>query len=173
MQTLSKLGRAVEEEIRERCASVIDQIESAVTVSWMPVELDVALSEAVDDVAGRDAYWSWGQQAILESARGPLLGPLLSGLQRLGLGPTHAIRRLRGGWGLIYRDCGEISVHADSGARRGRVSVTEIPTVFQNDPYLVGIAAAFDGVIMAVGGRDTRVEFERQGPHVTFDLRWS
>ncbi|MGE0785963.1 MAG: hypothetical protein AB7S26_09765 [Sandaracinaceae bacterium] len=177
VHALSDLGADVEEQVRERCGDVITEIEGAVRVAWMPLELDVRLTQTVYDLCGPERLREWGHAAITKSTEGPLLGPIVEGLRRLGMTPTTALRRVPYGWDLIYRHCGEVRFEGEEeppehGEHTVRLTVAHTPALLRGRSYLIGIAGAFDGVIAFGGGREGRSDHVVDGDVVTFHCRW-
>ncbi len=168
---LSRLG-AEGLRVREDCDAVIATIESSVRTTWLPVELDVALSNRVVHRCGEKRFAAWCRNAIAESAKGPLLEPLMSGLTRLGFGPRHAVRRLPGGWNLIYRNCGTLRIDRewDGGAV---IVIDDVPELVRDHHYATGIGAAFEGVALLIGARSARSDLTERGQALHFELTWT
>ncbi|MCA9607058.1 MAG: hypothetical protein KC619_15740 [Myxococcales bacterium] len=172
LTALDALGDEIAARIRERCAAEIQTIETSIRTAWLPIELDVALTAAVEDIAGVEGARKWGRDAIAESGRGPLLGPILSALHRLGVSPHAALRRVPYGWTLIYRHCGDVRYeHVDEGA--AAIVVEGVPEAMRELSYLRGIAAALDGVVELGGGEEIFTQLSVDGDVVRFDCRWS
>lgn len=172
VKALDALGDEASARIRERCAKPIATIEASIRTAWLPLELDVSLTGAVEEIAGLERARRWGRDAIAESGRGPLLGPILTALRRVGLSPHAALRRVPYGWTLIYRHCGAPRYErVDEGA--AAIVVDGVPEAMREPSYLRGIAAALDGVVELGGGVETFTELSVDGDVVRFDCRWS
>ncbi len=174
VEALRDLGAVDEARVREAAADQVLAIEQAVRVAWLPVELDLVLTEAVEAVCGEQRLRRWGRDAIAKSGDGPLLRPFVNALQRVGLTPHAALKRVPYGWNLVYKDCGKV--------RYERVGDTEALLVHEgapelmceSAPYLVGIAGSFDGVMQIVGGRGCHARAEVVEPGVVhYPCRWS
>src|SRR5687768_11064744 len=108
VESLAALGAARESEIRAAVASVVRAVEDASRVAWLPLALDVRLTEAVAHACGLEGMKRWSSDAIVRSADGPLLGPVIRGLHAIGLAPATTLKRAPYAWGLVYRGCGEL-----------------------------------------------------------------
>ncbi|MFK7999316.1 MAG: hypothetical protein AB8H86_06945 [Polyangiales bacterium] len=167
---LALLGEAKEAEVRAACSEIIAEIDASIRSTWLPVELDVVLTQAVEDICGAEATEEWARQAVYQSAKGPLMGPIIGGLTRLGLGPRHGLRRVPAVWNLIYRNCGSMSCEADPGVAS---LVLKSPTPKMNDTYLRGIGAAFEGLILILGSTVTESTAKIEAGEVRYRVRWS
>lgn len=168
---LSLLGPEDEARVRALCPEVIAEIDASIRTAWLPVELDVVLSQAVEDVCEFDQLAEWARQAVYQSARGPLMGPILDGLTRLGLGPRHALRRLPNIWNLIYKNCGSLSCDAEPG--HAEIVLSSPPMDTLGESYLRGVGAAFEGGVCALGGRIDENIVDIDADEVRFTLRWT
>lgn len=170
---LKALGPAEEAQIRKMAADEIAQIEDSVRVAWLPLALDVVLTEAVGAVCGEERLRQWGRDAIVKSGEGPLLRPFFSALRRVGLTPHAALKAVPYGWKVVYENCGEV--------RYKNVSETEGAIVHENVPmmmhqslaYLIGTAGALDGAMAIVGDRSATATVEVIEPNaVNYACRW-
>lgn len=160
VESLADLGPAAERAIRARCAEAIDTIEDAVRTAWLPLEVDVELTGAVDQVCGRERLHRWSRDAIARSAQGPLLGPFLKTLTALGLTPHAALRLAPKAWTTIYRHCGDLR-YERVGEREALLLQTDAPPVMlDGEAYLHGIAGAFEGAVEVAGAPETRAAIE-------------
>src|SRR5690606_10752912 len=112
LESLDDLGAEHAARVRAEAAGIVSAIQAAVSVAWLPIELDVELTDAVERVAGRARMREWSRNAIVRSTEGPLLRPMLSALTRMGMTPHSAFKRVPYGWSLIYRGCGDLSYEA-------------------------------------------------------------
>lgn len=171
VSSLAGLGEENEAKVRAACPDTIAEIDAAIRSAWLPLKLDLELTQCVEDVCGREAAKEWARQAILASMRGTLLGPVLVGLIRLGLGPQHGLRRVPGGWNLIYKNCGEVTCEARVG--RAELVVREVPPETFAESYVHGIGAAFEGIIAALHGRLEESVIRAQNASLHYTLTWT
>lgn len=174
LEALRDLGPDAEARVRAAVPEVVREVEEAVRVAWLPLELDVRLTEAVERATDEERLRAWGRDAIARSAEGPLLRPILAALERLGLTPHVALKRVPHGWSLIYRDCGEIG-YERLGEREAVLVQDDAPeAMLRSEPYVIGIAGAFDGVMALSGGHGGRAEIaiEPAARRVRYTCRW-
>ena len=175
LASLLTLGDAAKHRIRAAEPEVVATIEQAIRTAWMPLELDRALTSAVGDEVGIEGVRAWSREAIVCSADGVLLGPILRGLQRIGLSPERAFLRAEYGWNLIYRQCGHLSFRSDDEENSGALVNTSAPQLMYDDAvYCEGIAGAWEAVIAVTGGRSGRVTVTREPneERIRYDCRW-
>ena len=175
VQSLGMLGPEHERAIREEVADVVRAVESASRVAWLPLELDIQLTAAVERACGRERMKRWARDAIERSAETWLLRPVVVGLSALGLTPPGALKRLQTGWSLMYRTCA--AVHYEHADEHGITLVhTDAPDAMIGDlTYLEGIAGAFEGIAEVGGATHVRstVEIERDRCVVFYRIDWA
>lgn len=157
--------------IRRECRSLIEPVEAALRISWLPFELNSALVEQVEVVCGPEAAAGWAQESIRRSMSGTLLRPIFDGLMRLGLGPQHAIKRCAAGWDLLYKNAGRLECTRTE-ANEATLILSGAPKVMRAPSYLRSIAATYAGIAMELGGRDVETNFV-VNRHVEFSVRWN
>ena len=159
------------EAIRRECRALIEPVEAALRVSWLPLELNSALIARVEEISGREATRSWVHASLLRSMKGTLLKPVVDGLTRLGLGPQHGLRRCSYGWNLLYKNAGHLEcTHAEIG--KATLVMVDAPAEATTESYLRALASAFEGVAIGLGGQHVEADFV-QGEHISFSVRWA
>lgn len=174
LESLSDLGAAQELAVRRAVPDVVRQVDDASRVAWLPLDLDIQLTEAVEREVGRERMKRWGRDAIARSAESPLLRPVMVGLRAMGLTPHTALKRAPYAWTLIYRGCGDLE-YQHVGDTEAALVHEWVPTPMLRTPsYLHGIAGAFDGAIEIGGGRDIEsdVEHDVQAKRAVYRHRW-
>lgn len=172
VRAIEALGEADAKRVRTRCREAIREVEDALRVAWLPLELDVAITGAVHAVCGEARLRRWSADAIAATARGPLLRPMLAALQRMGLTPHTALKRAPYAWTLIYKHCGAVRYETD-GPLAASLWIEGGPAPLLEDAYLRGMAGTFDGVLEIGGGADGRCEVERHDRGVRLACTWS
>src|SRR6185437_6112613 len=98
---------------------VLAQVEEASRLDWMPIELNVAFTDAVLHVLGPElsrAHWRRESARMLES---PIMRPIVQGLTSLlKTTPEKLLSFLPRSWGLIYRDVDVEVLPAGPSSRR-------------------------------------------------------
>lgn len=162
-------------DIRSRISSdVLEQVANSVSVAWLPVECDVDITRAVVEVLGVSGNRRWSRDALLRSANGPLLKPILDGASALfGLTPHALYKVAPRGFGMIYRDLGEVRYEA-LGEQHARIVHEGIPESLLAAPwYLEGIAGAFEAgyVFLGLEG-DVQLSLDAAEHTAHYDVRW-
>lgn len=174
-EALSALGAGAAARVRARLpVATVREIEEASRLAWLPVELDIAITDAIDTELGREAMRRWAREGLLRSTEGPLLSPIIRSARTIfGITPHSFFRRASNMWAMIYRGCGELRLLDES---EGRV-VLELrgaPQVFRRSPaYLEGIAATFEAATVLAGEPDRiRVTIDARGEPIVFTGCW-
>jgi hypothetical protein len=174
MAALSLLDHAAAVAARARLSPRITlDIDRALSIDWLPVAHDLAVTEAVAAACGRAAVRRWGREGMLTALRGPLLKPILDGAVAIfGPSPRGLLRHARPMWTQIYRDCGELEVDLPRG-NQAVLRFEHIPVELGNAAYAEGMAGALEATL-AVASRAGEVTFAYPRPRqLTFCLSWS
>lgn len=152
-----------------------DAIEAAVEgrapTAWLPVELDVELSRAVQDQYGPERTRQWVKDALADSTSGPVLRPLFAALQALGFTPVRALERTPRIWSMIYRDCGTCEVTGASEGQ-GECVIRDLPAMLQEHWYLSGVAGGLEGLLDLAGADRALVSTRVEGNTAKLRARW-
>lgn len=174
LQALRDLGPDNERRVRELVSpATLATIDDNPRTSWLPVELDVELTDAIDQVMGREGTRRWSKEALLKSMEGPLLRPIIDAALRLfGVTPASVFGFLPRAWGAVYRDCGTIEL-GDVAESSLHVLYRGVPDAMAADAYLDGIAGALEAVL-ELCKKSGRVTVEPvQGGQTRFVVEWS
>lgn len=160
----------------ERVRARLDQpvrtaLEAAGPVSFVPVELDVSVTEALFAEAGEECAREILRDNLLATFDAPILSSFIAGaLRLLGRDPARLFGWSTKVWGQLYRDCGSIRF-LPTGDGAGRLELADLPAcIAASRPYLSGLEAAFDAgfalldldgtVRLAATDRASRADFE-------------
>lgn len=174
VESLGRLGARTEADIRRRAVRAVEEIERALRTAWLPLQLDIELTDAIEQLAGRDATRELARHAIAVSAEGPLLRPFLRALKAVGLTPHAGFKVAPKAWRSVYRFCGELEVERDDD-RAVTLTQHDAPeAILYSEAYQVGIAGALEGVVLLTGGAAPSVEPEAHGPlrRVRYRCTW-
>lgn len=141
-----RLGPGVAARINERLGGETCRALAAVRPDdWAPVELDVALTDAIHVELGDGGLRRANREAFLAAIEGPVLRPLVTGLQRMfGLTPLALLRLAPRLWNTIYRDCGDLVLEQTE--RAHAIVLEDAPDVLLAAPsYFIGVAGVIDG----------------------------
>lgn len=166
-----RLGERVRARIDAAARAALD---AAGPVSFVPVELDVQVTEALFAEAGEARAREILRENLLLTFDAPILSSFVGGaLRLLGRNPGRLFDWSAKVWGQLYRDCGSIRF-AREGDGGGRLELTGQPACIAGSrPYLSGMEAALDAsfALMDVDGEVQLAEVDPRGRAV-FRLSW-
>lgn len=171
VQAIDALGEDDARAVKERCKDAIAEAEWQLSVAWLPLELDIAITGAVDAVCGETRLRQWSADAIAATSRTPLLRPMLGALRRLGLTPHSALKRAPYGWDLIYKHCGALRYEREDDTTAS-LWLEGAPARMLDAAYMRGMAGTFDGVIEIGGGEDGHCALEPHGDAMRLLCTW-
>lgn len=116
-------------------------------LSWLPIELDVEVVDAVAKVMGPQRFSELTRAYFKEIMPRPPLGALLDlGTKIMGLSPPSFLRWWDKGWNAVYRGCGTAKGVALS-EHSGRVTYRNLPRVcLQSEAFVEAILSSSYGV---------------------------
>jgi hypothetical protein len=143
------LGRRVRARLAAETARVLDE---ASPVSYVPVALDVEVTECLFAEAGAARACEVMRQNLAITFESPLLSALVSGaLRLLGRAPARTFSWSSKFWSQLYRDAGTLSYFAET-PTSGRLELRELPACMAaSDNYLLGMAAAVGATFELLG----------------------
>lgn len=149
LKSLDYLGPDRKRRVRAMMpADVLHEIESSMRGTWLPVELDIIITEAASRELGNNGVADWCAEALVRSADGPLIGPFLRTVVALWEPkPRTLYKYVPIIHGNIYKNCGVVTIkHA--GPHAERIVFSGLPLQIINSlPYLSSIAGALEGAI--------------------------
>lgn len=176
LSSLSRLGADAERRVRAAIRpDTLDAIEGASRVEWLPVELDVEVTEAIERALGAEACRQWAREGLRISMETPLLRPVVDGVVRLfGLSPEHLFRVVPRGIGQVYRSVGEMRFISRGPGEVALVWERLAAPVVPSVPFFDGTAGAFEAVfdITKRSGSVTLEEHDVDARRVTFRCCW-
>jgi hypothetical protein len=127
-------------------------LELASAVSYVPVEIDVEVTERLFDEAGATRACEVLRENLSISLEAPLLSALVTGALRVfGRAPARVLGWTPKLWSQIYRDAGTLE-WVPEGPEAGRFELRDLPAcIAASRPYLVGIAAAMNAGLETIG----------------------
>lgn len=150
-------------------------LELASAVSYVPVEIDVEVTERLFDEAGATRACEVLRENLSISLETPLLSALVSGALRLfGRVPARVLGWASKMWSQIYRDAGTMEWVAEA-PETGRFELRDLPAcVATSRPYLVGFAAAMSAGLEMIGVEgDVQIErVDVAARSVTLRVAW-
>ncbi|PRQ05511.1 hypothetical protein [Enhygromyxa salina] len=151
------------------------RIREARRFEWLPVALDVELTEAVADEFGPAVAAARSRQSLGHSTRTTLLRPFIDGVIKLfGLDPSSMFRQVPLGWNAIYRNAGRMRYEVSAGSDRALI-YEEVPVVILGSRvYLDAIAAALHSLfdLCKVDGEIEVAEIDPSRARVELRVTW-
>lgn len=176
VRTIEGLGPATFERIRAAVAPEVHAaLANATRVAWLPVEIDVAWTEATDRVVGREAMCACMRDGLLRAADGPLLSPVRKSVQAVfGITPAAYLRRAPLVYSIIYRHAGAAEIEP-RGEREAVLKLVELPDViWRSAAYVAGFSGALEAALSLGGASGGSVEqhTSTEEREVRFHCRW-
>lgn len=166
-----RLGERVRARLDDAARAAL---AAAGPVSFVPVELDVVVTEALFAEAGEERAREILRENLLVTFDAPILSSFVAGAMRLlGRDPGRLFGWSAKVWGQLYRDCGAIRFVRD-GDHAGRLELEQLPAcVAGSRPYLSGMEAAFDAAfaLMDVDGA-VRLAASDPAGRASFEIAW-
>lgn len=165
------VARAVKAEIG---AYTLDRIASATRVEWLPIDVDVELTEAVARITGEDGLRKWSRAALAASVEAPFLRPIVrTAITLFGLTPASLLRHAPIGWKQVYQDCGAIRFESVSDTHVRLHLDGAAPQMTSSKPYLVGVAGAWEAAFDIARVEGGVVTLDVPSPvAAVFDVTW-
>lgn len=152
---------------------VLAQVMTATPNTWIPVELDRHMVNAIYEVHGPEGAARCWREFMQTHVDSPLLKGILSMSIRLfGLSPAGILRFTPKVWKHNYRDFCEVeSEEIDE----GHVSVTfhdVHPEVFAVPAYAVCVRSVFAGLCDVVGGAEVEMSEDAASLRWNMTVKW-
>lgn len=172
LAALDRLEEARVEAVLDSLGDTVALIRGSASSSWMPVEVDVEVTEAVGAICGEDAVHRWSRRALELSLGGPLLRGIVQGaLRMVGRDPRRIVKFVPRGIAGVYRNCGSWS-SAETGDGFVDLHWSRVPKVVFDSPMSRhGFAGAFVAVLDVADVEGT-VEVSEGDGALTFSVRW-
>ncbi|MCG8590179.1 MAG: hypothetical protein MJE66_12880 [Proteobacteria bacterium] len=163
-------------QVRQRLKpETLERVETTSQVAWLPVALDVELTEAFFAVAGRERAERVLRENLAASFDRPLLKPMLEGAFAIfGRSPERMLKWSSKVWSLLYRDCGQMKLVSGEAGRATLELVDLTPEIAGSRNYLRGVAAAVLGFFDMACIPDSKARLATQeADRAAFELSWS
>lgn len=172
---LDRLGAETVEEIRSGMSPrVLEAVERASRVAWLPLAHDLELSANAARVIGQVRRVEWSRTSMLRSLRTPLLEPLWKAAFRVfGISPGALFHAVPSGWKAVYRNVGTVAHVARPGT--ARLAVSDVPDILLDARgYLEGMCGTFSALldIAETPGTVELVDVDPRRHRVEYEARW-
>jgi hypothetical protein len=144
LDTVDRVDAALGARVRARLRpETVHALDEASAVSFVPVELDLDVTESLFAEAGTPRACEVMRENLSLTFESPLLSALVSGgLRLLGRSPARLLGWSSKFWTQLYRDAGTLDFVVD-GTHAGRLVFRDLPPcIAASKPYLLGMAAA-------------------------------
>jgi hypothetical protein len=133
---LFRLDRIVGEERRRG-------IMGLSMLSWIPIELDVEIVDAVSEVLGQERFAAFTRAYVSDIMPRPPLGALIDlGTKMMGVSPESFLRWWDRGWRAVYRGCG-VTKGIVSGDAKGSIIYEKLPQACaQSEAFVAAIVSS-------------------------------
>lgn len=172
---LDRLGSETVSEIRGGISPrVLEAVERANKLAWLPLAHDIDLSSNVARVVGQPRRVEWSQTSMLRSLRTPLLEPLWKAAFRVfGMSPGALFHAVPSGWKAVYRNVGTVAHTARPGT--ARLVISDVPDLLLDaHSYLEGMSGTFTALldIAETPGTVELCEIDTRRRRVEYEARW-
>jgi len=167
-------------EIRARLGDVHQtRIECAGPLAWLPIETDLQLQSALDEVLGAERTREFLLANLRELMAASLVQNLVTTVVGLfGLDPGSFARLLPPTWGLLYRTTGRWRVVRRELAPLGRdgdwrevdLQLVDLPSACVDNEAWVAAVATVHHALLVVCGREGEVELVERRPTAPAEL---
>jgi hypothetical protein len=162
--------------LRSRLApATLRSVEDAASISFLPVALDVEVTECLFAEAGEERAREVMRSNLASTFEAPVLASLVSAATRmLGREPARLFRWSPKVWGQLYRDAGELR-WIEAGPSAGRLVYEGLPAqVVASRPYLVGVEAALSATfeLLGVEGEVRLSDVDPRLGRAMYELSW-
>jgi hypothetical protein len=164
------LGRQVRAAMKPE---TLEDLESASRIGWLPLRVDIELTECVFEVAGEERALQVLRHNLANTFDSMVLKPILDGAFAIfGRSPAKMLKWSPKVWSLLYRNCGQLLL-AESDDRSATLEGIDLPPeLVASASYMKGFAAAILG-FFDVLGIDAECELRELGRGRTaFFLTW-
>lgn len=167
-------------EVRDRLGDARQtSIECAGPLVWLPIEADVAVQRALDEILGAEQARSFMISSLRELWSGSAIQPVVFAATGLfGLNPGSFAKLVPLAWSLLYRDCGRwvVSDSQRVGSRREvEMQLLALPEPCAVEPaWLAAVVTVLHGLLVLcdVEGEVELGERDPKSDLASFKLSW-
>jgi hypothetical protein len=177
LEAIDALKPADAESVRSLARpETLEEIETCLPSAWLPIEMDVELTEHVSNVLGAARADQFYQKLTLGDYETSVFKSFIDMTVRMiGLSPTTYVKMVPHGFGLMYRDYGSLRA-LEREENRARLLFSAIPAVCCRNPlWLESVRSSFHTAFDLTKTRGL-VEWDGldlQGRRAVFSFRWT
>jgi hypothetical protein len=122
---------------------MLETIEQATPSAWLPVELNVQLTELTTQTLADEAFDFYRRMMLAEYETSLFKSFVAMSIRLLGLAPSTFVKMTPRGWPLVFRRCGKFRALEQS-TGYALLRVTELPEICtRNEVWLESVRAGF------------------------------
>jgi len=123
---------------------MLESIEQATPSAWLPLELNVELTELTSQALGPERAFDFYRRMMLAEYETSLFKSFVAmSIRMLGLTPSTFVKMTPRGWPLVFRRCGVFRVLEQSKGY-ALLRVTDLPEICtRTDVWLESVRAGF------------------------------
>lgn len=176
LDAAARFDPALGDRLRARLSPATrSALEVASAIAFVPVELDVEVTECLFAEAGEERAREVMRRNLADTFEAPFLGAFVSAAMRLlGRAPGRLFGWSAKIWGQLYRDAGSMRFESD-GPNAGRLEFEGLPPcIARSHAYLIGMEAAFGAAfeLMEVAGEARLGAIDAAQGRVTYHIDW-
>jgi hypothetical protein len=153
----------------------LDAVRDAMPLAWLPLQLNVELTEAVTLIIGSERAAPFFRGMVLREYKTSLFKTFIDGVTRaMRITPAVFVKLAPRGWDLVYQECGVLTP-LELTADRARLSLAELPAICVRDAVWLesvknSFYTAFD--LSHVEGEVVFDELSLERRRAVFEFRW-
>lgn len=156
---------------------IVEAIDRASGMDWLPVGHDVALTRALFTVLGPSRHATFCTDHVLRSFQGPILRPIAEAAVRLlGRDLASMARWIPKGWWLVFRDCGSWITEPMNGTGEIWLRYAGVPEAcLAERAWMKAVGHSMSAVPVLAGfpGRITLEQLDPAAREARYVLRWT
>src|SRR5262249_38984681 len=141
---------SIQERILTRLPDDVRRFDQSVGVAWVPLAMNMAISDAALEVLGPLAFRGFAKDITLAFLKRPILSTLVEASMRLfGIRSQSVLRWAPRGWQALFQHCGSLEFEASSTARESRLRLHDFPReALASGSFVIGLAGSFDAAFV-------------------------
>jgi hypothetical protein len=176
LEAIDALKPSEAAEVRARSArATLAEVEGCLPSAWLPIEMDVELTEHVSNVLGAARAHQFYQRLTLGDYETSVFKSFIDMTVRMiGLSPNTYVKMVPHGFGLMYRDFGSFRA-LEREETRARLLFSAIPSAcVQNELWLESVRSSFHTAfaLTRTRGQVEWDDLDLAGRRAVFAFRW-
>jgi len=156
-------------------AGVVQQVDDSAATDWLPFQVDLDVTRAVEQALGPEGKHAFFQRHQLASFQSPLFKTLVDSATTIfGLDPGSWARWIPRGWGMVFRECGQWVIDRSEPGAVDLALVAPPPGALDDEGWLRSLASSFSSflVVAKCEGEFALDHVDRARDAACYRLRW-